>query len=773
MIYCRNHLGLFTLFKPVTVRVKGFVTEIRSNCIFTFPRPRPERMSNIETTPIVSFGDRRRSSPDSSGASDISPWELLRGIWARKELILVSFACFMALAIIWLATVTPTYTVESRILMATRTGEISNFDANSQPNPPDAETLQSEIQLLTSRPLIARLIADLKLDQDPEFNPALHQGLLGRMVGDIERRRGATDSDVVIDRVLSKLSVYQKGTSRVVAISFTSVNPTMAAKVANRLAQLYIARQIEQKNQVNTEATKWLAGQIDELRAKVQKSEAAVESFRSESGLFLTNGSTLPQQQLTDLNSQLSQAEAEQAETEAKLENARQLVANGQAVNSAAAVLQSPLIQNLRGQEVALRADIAQMSETYLPTHPKMIAAQANLADLDRQINKEVQKIIQGLANDARVSAARVNSLRTSLRRLKARMATLNQDDVQLRALERDAATNRSLLESFLKRYEEANARAAADARTANATIVSLAQELTEPTFPKTREVMTLAIFASLFLSLIISVFAEVFTRGFRTAEQVERVTGMPFLGLVPELGRLPAGGPAADVLREPLGIYAEAIRGLQGSVMMARIGNSRARTVLVTSAQKDEGKTATATSLARIMAMGGYRTLLLDADLRAPSVHLTLGMPEQAGLSELLTGRASFSQVIRQDFGSYAHVLQAGGALPNPTAALASSQMQWVLRALEETYDFVIIDSPPVMSAADAKVLTKMTDVTVLVTRWSVTSRRVVGRVLKMLSAASGRRVGILLTRVNLRRYRRYTDSVIEEYTARPSRAV
>jgi capsular exopolysaccharide synthesis family protein len=157
---------------------------------------------------------------------------------------------------------------------------------------------------------------------------------------------------------------------------------------------------------------------------------------------------------------------------------------------------------------------------------------------------------------------------------------------------------------------------------------------------------------------------------------------------------------------------------------------------------------------------------------MRSPSVHLALGMPEQPGLSELLTGRASFSQVIRQDFGSYAHVLQSGGVLPNPTAALASSQMQWVLKALEETYDFVIIDSPPVMAAADAKVLSKMTDVTVLVTRWSSTSRRVVGRVLKMLSAASGRRVGILLTRVNLRRYRKYTDSVIEEYTARPNRA-
>lgn len=713
-------------------------------------------MSNIQSTPSVNFGDRRRAAPDAQGASEISPWELLRGLWARKELILVAFISFMALAFVWLLFVTPTYTVESRLLLATRTGEVSTFDNQNTPAPPDATTVQSEIQLLTSRPLISRLISDLKLSEDPEFNPNM----------------GPANPERVIDRVLSKLSVYQKADSRVIAISFTSNNSKTAATVANRLAELYVAQQIEQKNNLNSEATKWLAEQIEDLRGKVRESEAAVETYRSESGLFLTNGSTVPQQQLTELNSQLSQAEAEKAVTEAQLQNARMLVSDGTAVNSASAVLQSPLIQSLRQQEVALRAEIAQMSETYLPSHPKMISSQANLADLDEQIGKEVNKVIKGLENEARVASARVNSLRASLKRLQARMGTLNQDEVELRALERDAATNRSLLESFLKRYEEAKARAEADARTANATIVSRAQTLSEPTFPKKSEVLTLSVFAGLFLALVISVFAEVFSRGFRTAEQVERVTGTPFLGLIPELERRRVGGPAADVQNEPLGIYAEAIRGLQGSVMLARIGDRRARTVLITSSQKDEGKTSTAASLARILAMGGYRTLLVDADLRSPSIHRALGMPEQAGLSELLMGRASFAQVIRQDFGSYAHVLQAGGPLPNPTAALASSQMQWVLKALEQAYDYVIVDSPPVMAAADAKVLSKMMDVTVLVTRWSHTSRRVVGRVLKMLSAASGRRVGILLTRVNLRRYRRYTDSVIEEYTARPDRA-
>jgi capsular exopolysaccharide synthesis family protein len=730
-------------------------------------------MSNIPSTPVVTFGDRRRSAPDPQAASDVSPWELLRGIWARKEFIGIVFGAFMALALAWLVTVTPTYTVDARVLIAPRTGQISTFDTDNQPTPPDAETLQSEIQLITSRPLLVRLVQDLRLDRSAEFNPSLRGGAKAQLLSLIGARGSTTDETEIADNVAKRLNVYQKGTSRVIVIEFTSTDPRMAAAVPNRLAELYIAQQIEQKNTINREATKWLSDQIEDLRKKVQTSEAAVESFRAESGLFLTNGSTVPQQQLTDLNSQLTLAEAARAEAEAKLDNARSLVASGNAVNSAAAVLQSPLIQNLRQQEVALRAQIAQMSETLLPSHPKMLEAQANLADLDRQIEKEVNKIIQGLENEARVASARVSSLRSSLIQLQAKMGTLNQDEVQLRALERDAATNRSLLESFLKRYEEANARAEADASTANARIVSRAQEPSEPTFPKTSAVLTLAVVAGLLLALVLSFLVEVFSRGFRTAEQVERATGMPFLGLVPELETNGRGAnPASDVVREPFGLYAEAIRALQGNVLLARIGDRRARTVLVTSAHMEEGKTSVAASLARVLSMGGYRTILIDADMRAPSLHLALGMPPQAGLSELLTGQAAFAHVIRQDYGSYAHVMQAGGALPNPTAALASSQMAWVLKALEQTYDYVIIDSPAAMAVADAQVLSKMTDLTVLVVRWSATSRRVVAHVLKTLSAASGRRVGILLTRVNLRRYRRYTDTAIEEYPARPARA-
>lgn len=728
-------------------------------------------MSETQTNPIVSFGDRRRTTPDENAIGDLSPWEILRGIWARKEIILCAFAGFMAIAVFWLATVTPTYTVEARVMLSPRAGEISTFDAESGPSLPDSETLQSEIQVLTSRPLVARLIADLGLAANPEFNPALRSpGFLGRIAAafGMRERNPQTDIEEITDVVLSRLEVYQKSGSRVIAIVFTSVDPRMAAIVPNRLAELYIAQQIEQRSGVNNEATKWLGEQIAELRVKVQKSEAAVEAFRTKSGLFLTNGSTLPQQQLTELNSQLSAAEADRAASQAKLGNARNLLASGNAVNSAAEVLQSPLIQNLRQQEVALRAQIAQMSETLLPSHPRVQEAEANLADLQMQIEKEVHKVIEALENEARVATARVNSLRASLNRLQRRMGQLNQDEVKLRALQRDADTNRALLESFLLRYQQANARAEADAQAANARIVSRAQQPADPTFPRMGSAITFATLAGVVFAFCVAFLIEVFARGFRTGDQIERGTGMPFLGLVPELdpkNRNP--NPADEVMRDPSGLYAEAIRSLQGNVLLARVGQRRARVVLVTSSQPGEGKTATAASLARVFAMGGYRTVIVDADMHNPTVHEALGIRRLPGLADLLVGRAAFQHVIRRDTASHAHVIQAGTPISNTTAALASSQMQWVLTALQQTYDYIIIDSPAALATADAQVLAKLADVTVLAVKWSETDRKTVLRALKMLSAASSRRVGILLTQVNLKRYRRYGSDAIEEYPA------
>lgn len=718
-------------------------------------------MSDTTAAPSLpaSFGDRRRTST----SSDIDPWDILRAIWSRKERLGLLFGLFLVLGLVWIMSMTPTYVAESQVSIKPRAGEVSRFDNEQRPPEADVIAIQSEVQILTSGALVPDLIAKLQLDELPEFNPSLRKpGLMSQMlqVIGISRKPTPATPAVIREQVMERLSIVRLSESRVIGIRFSSENAERAALLANTYADIYISRQVSDGNALNDEATEWLKSQIDNLRSEVAISEAAVEQFRSQNGLFQTSNSTLPREELTQLSSQLVQAEAERSTVAARLSLARELVANEGAIDSTLEVLQSPLIQNLRQQEVALRAQIAEQSATLLPSHPRMKTSEANLADLRLQIGREVAKLIRSLENEAHVANERIRVMRDKVNRLKSRMSRLGQQEVELRALERDAAANRTLLEQFLGRYEAASARAAADAAAANATIVTKSVIPANPASPNKKAAFALAVVGAAFGSLAIVFLMEALAPGFRTPEQVERQTGMPFLGTLPDVvgARSPAG-MAASVVHAPYGQISEAMRRLQSNVLMARVEDRPVRTVLVTSAIDQEGKSGVAGGLARLMAQSGYRVLLIDADLRQGPVAATLGLYPTWGLTEVLNGQAEFDRAVIRDHSSALHILQSGGQTANPTALLSSNRMSWLLYALVQKYDFVIVDGPAVHAASEAPALSQLTDVTVMCVKWGKTNRRIVNRALKFLAAASTRRVGIFLTGVNRRQYKRLAD--------------
>lgn len=708
-----------------------------------------------------SFGDRRRAPVN----SDIDPWDLLRAIWARKERLLVLFVVFLSVGAFWVMTMTPSYVAQSQISIKPRAGEVSRFDRQETPPQADQISIESEVQILTSGALVPALIRELNLHQIEEFNPSLRSGGvfsgLMQILGLSSKPAPATMSSIT-ENVLDHLSVFRRPDSRIIAIQFTSRDPKRAAALANAYVAIYIAQQVEASNALTSDATSWLKVQIEELRDKVALSEAAVEQFRAQTGLFQTNNSTLPREELTQISAQLSQARADRATVIARLRLAKELVDSEGAIDTTAVVLQSPLIQNLRQQEVQLRAQIAEMSATLLPSHPRVLTTEANLHDLRLQIGREIAKLIRSLENEAHIATERVRTMTRSFNQLKTRMGQLGQQEVELRALEREAAANRTLLEQFLGRYEAATARATADAAVANATVISQATVPASPAAPNRKSGLILAVIGSAFGSLALVFLLEAMAPGFRTAEQVERQTGMPFLGTLPDVpGARASPGIAADVVRNPYGQIAEALRRLQSNLLMARIGGQPARTLLVTSAVEGEGKSGVAAGLARLMAQSGYRVLLIDANMRRPAVNQTLGLHPSWGLSELLSGKAEFERIVTRDHSSPLHVLQAGAQVANPTSLLGSSRMSWLIYALVQTYDYVVIDGPPVHSASEAPVLSQLTDVTVMCVKWGSTNRRVVMRALKGLSAASARRAGIFLTGVNRRQYNRLADDV------------
>lgn len=707
----------------------------------------------------ASFGDRRRASVN----TDIDPWDLLRAIWSRKERLLVLFVLFFVIGAFWVMTMKPTYVAESQVSINPRTGEISRFDLQETRPQADAISIESEVQVLTSGALVPELIRKLNIHQSAEFNPSLRSSgpvsQLLQILGLTSKPKPAS-MVAIVENVKDNMVITRRRDTSVIAIRFTSGDPARAAELANTYAEIYIAQQVAATNAMTGEATTWLKSQIDELRDEVALSEAAVEQFRSHTGLFQTNNSTLPREELTQLSAQLVQAQAARTTVIARLKLAKELVDSEGAIDTTNVVLQSPLIQNLRQQEVQLRAQIAEMSATMLPSHPRLQTAQANLQDLRLQIGREIAKLIRSLENEAHIATEGVRSISARVNVLKQRMGQLGQQEVELRALEREAAANRTLLEQFLARYEAASARAAVDIATSNASIISRANIPTSPAAPNRKAGLVLAAIGSAFGALALVFLFEAMAPGFRTAEQVERQTGMPFLGTLPDIsGIRSSAGVAADVLRNPYGQIAEALRRLQSNLLMARVAGKPARTVLVTSAIDGETKSGVAAGLARLMAHSGYKVLLIDADLRKPAVNHTLSIHPSWGLSELLSGTVEFERIVSRDHSSPLHVLQAGGQVANPTSLLGSSRMTWLIYALVQTYDYVIIDGPPVHSSSEAPVLSQICDVTVMNVKWGATSRRVVSRALKALSAASTRRAGIFLTGVNRRQYRRLTD--------------
>ena len=720
-------------------------------------------MSTPSLSSQVIFGDRRRPA-GGSGEDTVNPWDLLRGIWARKAVVGGTALVILLIAFAFIATVTPTYTAETLLRIEPRAGEISRFDDLSPLSLPDQGAVESEIQELISYSMIARLVSETGLDKTAEFNASLRkEGGFGALFGSNAKKKEKISFSEIVDKVQGRLSIYRKGESRVISINFTSEEPERAATVANRLAELYIQKQIETRQALHSEATGWLREQIDTLRGEVRKSEAAAERFRSKHGLFMTGESsdraTLPQRELSELTSQLVLAEATYSEAQARLSLARDLAAGERDIDTVGEVLNSSLIQNLRQQEVQLQAQIAEMSATLLPSHPRMQQAVANLKDLQTQISQEIRKISAALENEAQIARSRVSTIKANLNKLKRQMGALNQNEVELRALEREAAANRQLLESFLTRYEAAAAKAEADARAADARIVSLAEPPSQPSFPQKGALGVLAVAASLIGGIAAAFVVQVLAPGFLTPEQLERTTGTPFLGIVPGTGkRTPLGQLTSNLVYRPHTPFAESLRNLLSHLMTARVNGRPAKSVTITSCLRGEGRTALALGLARTIALGGRSVILVEADLFTPSVHRALGDQARWGLSEVLTGRASFEQVIHRDPMTGAHILQAGTPLTNPTAALGSERMIWILQALAQAYDYVIVDTPALSESGDGQILSRLTDVTILAVQWRRTGRLAVTRSVKQLAAATSRRVGTVLTQMSAKEYRSLT---------------
>ena len=634
----------------------------------------------------------------------------------KRGWIIVPTVLALVLSLAAVNMITPRYKSEARILVDGRENVFlrPNGERNEERNTVDAEAVTSQVQLLLSRDLAREIIKKNKLAERPEFDPVL-QGFsplksLLALFGIGRDPLSLTPEERVLDAYFERYTAYAVDKSRVIAVEFQSRDPELAARVTNSIAEGYLALQQNARQDQAKSAGSWLSNEIENLRKKVAEAEQRVEAFRSKSSLFIgTNNTSLSNQQMGEINTQLNNARALKSDAESKARLIKDMLQSGKPIE-ASEVLNSELIRRLSEQQVTVRAQLAEQSSTLLDGHPRIKELKAQLADLGRQLREEAGKISRSLENDARGAGTRVDGLRDSLDQAKKQASTTNGDDVQLRALEREAKAQRDLLESYLAKYREATARESIEAAPADGRIISRATVSNTPAYPKKLPIVLIATLATLMLTSGAIATGELLRMTApRASAAVKaavtsvaapmRVSAPPTAPYFeahedpePEEVRAERPEDTRPAISEPraqLAAGIDEIEQLAGRLCQA---GGAARKVTVLGTASSEGITLTALTLARLMARQA-KTVVVDLAASSPTMTAVSVDPAAPGLAELMQGEATFAQIITKDRLSRVHLVSAGR--PGfDRSQLQSPRLTLAIDALLRVYDHVLLDA-------------------------------------------------------------------------------
>lgn len=706
-------------------------------------------------------------------SDNTGPAQALSVLWSRKGLIGAVVAGATGLAVLALRLIEPTYTAETLIALNTRTSAAESL-LTTKPTvttPPLTTVLVStEIDILESRGLAAQVVDALALTRDPEFNPLLDQAELPpplatalRAAKDLLRgdRPEKDPRTQTIDAVLENLEVKSAADSYVLRVAFESEDPRKAALIANAFADLYIRGQREAKLEDMQLATDWITAQIAALRRDLAENAGSMVAFRQKHGLSpaqVRDKGLVATQQLVALSTELAEAERERAEAEAALSQARS-AAKGGNVMALTFIEDSPFLQEMRREEAKILGRIAEMSVGYRTDSPAVDALRGQLATLRAEIGREVGKHVDRLANAAAQAKAREDALRHRMDLISERTAAADPAMTELEQREKEIEAKNLMLESFLSRYAELTNRAEIDEP--DARVASRATPPAKPSHPKPVLFLGVALAGSMGLGMSLAFMLEHFRSGFQSTRQVREALDLPTLGIIPDVAKLPARTLPGDYLVDrPESVYAEAVRSAQIAIMNARDGDAR-KGIMITSSLPGEGKTAFAVSLGRSLALAEKKVLLVDCDLRRPSVARQLNAYEIPGFSDYLRQQASLEEVLRHDPRSGLDFVASGGRTQDPQKMLDDPAARALFQQAAARYDLVLVDTPPTMVAFDAALLADVCGMALYVVEWDTTPRRAVQAGVDHLRGFDIPVAGVVLTKVDLDKQRQYSDYV------------
>ncbi|MDQ8729773.1 AAA family ATPase [Bradyrhizobium sp. LHD-71] len=754
---------------------------------------------NSEYLPVP---DIEASPTHDERAKTVDLREIARILLRRWHIIGTIAGALTLAALIFVISATTQYTATSTILVDPRRANVVDTTQAVLTNfGTDDATIESQVLLIKSVAILRRVVERMKLAEDEEFvPPPTMLGTIKRLLRPSSPSSGLSAEEIstnrAVDALQQRLKVVRQGTTFLVDVNVNSESPAKAADIANKLAEAYFEEQVRAKYEATRIAAGWLSGQIENLKKRVTLSEKAVEDFRSANNLTVSQGVTVNDQQITDLNNRLIDARVQTAEARAKFDQIQQMAKAGGDPGAMNAAISSDIITKLRTQYADIAKSRADLSARYGERHPLVANVRAQLQDTQRLINDEIRRIVESTRHDYDVALSRETSLQKSFEELQGVSNTSNQALIQLHELRREAEANRTQYESYLARYKETSAQETLEMP--DSRVVTKASIPINPSFPKSTLIVGLALALGLGIGSAAAFLVDYLDRRVKTLDDAAALLGVPALAAVPLVdardlaGRAKRGremlgrhDPTATgllppplqpplmryAIEEPASFFAESIRAIRLAIQRA-LRIKPVQIILVTSAIDNEGKTTVAVNLALSLATLGIRTLLVDCDMRNPETTRSLCPRARTGLLHVALGNEPIERAILVDRSSGLSVLPAPvNAYSHATSELMfSDKISAVFEHLRQRYELIILDCPPLLPLVDGRALAEQADQIVLALAWDKTPRDAALDAVDMLAPVHDRILGTVLTRVDLHRLRHYdyysSSAYIKPYT-------
>jgi exopolysaccharide transport family protein len=744
----------------------------------------------METRTVVQAKAIDQAERDDAGGT-ISVSDLVEQIWGflrRQYLVfLIVTACAIGLGLVYLLTTPARYTAHAMMLIdSSKLRVLQQQQVSFADSPLDTTQIETQVEVLKSENIGLSVVREMHLTEDSEF-----VGSGGRFWGTDKSTQGSESlQSQALEAFLRQRAISRVGRTYVLDIAFTSLRPDRAAELANGIAEAYIVDQLESKYQATRRASKWLQDRISELREQVSAGDRAVLDYKEKNkivdiavgaspGSTNTGTRSLEEQQLAEISSQLSTARAASTEAKARLDRIQEILKMGIPDASVVDSLRSEIVIRLRNQYLDLAAREGILSQRYGSDHQAAINVRAQMEQISQSITDELRRIAESTKSDYEIATAREQSLKNKLADIVSDAQVTNRERIGLRELESNAQAYHTIYDNFLQRYMEAIQQQSFPITESH--VISAATAPKQKSSPRASIVLGASAVLGLFLGFAVAGLREALDPVFRSTRQVRETLQVKCLAVVPLLnapprsrlltlwrqgtgkgtGRDVASSAGADALfgravLEPSSLFASSFRSIKVAVDVGTAGQ-RSRVIGVISTLPDEGKSTIACNFAELIAHIGKRVILIDGDLRNPTISRAMAPDATSGLLEVLAGKVELHDAVRAARGLAFLPTITESRHAHGSELLGSDSLNMLIAHLREMYDYIIIDLPPLGPVAEVRATASMVDSYVQVIQWGRSRKNAVRQQLLGAPEIYERLLGVVLNKVDLREFGRH----------------